>query len=457
MLNLAFVKRSMRLFVAVLVLLLMAAGDAYGLTGAWRGELPVGQMKLPLVFSFTEDADGQTHCTLASPSQGVEGLPCEMEPCSGNAVSLTCSAIGASYKGSITTGLIVGTFSQRGYSFPLILSPESPVEDRRPQTPRPPFPYQTIDTTFTAPDGAVMAATLTLPASIAPGEKVPAVVMVTGSGPQNRDEELFEHKPFAVIADCLARNGIASLRYDDRGTGKSTGDFRSATTATFKDDALSGIRFLRGVAPVGKVGVLGHSEGGTIAFMIGAGGEADFVVSLAGMAESGKETLMRQNRHGISLLHLPATDVENCLSLIDKWFDTMAAQARRGVSAPIDADSIARASGLHVPEEVMASIRMSQQVRTPWFDAFIILNPADYLKQIRCPILAVNGEKDKQVHPDNLTIVRNLAPQAEVLLMPGLNHLLQHAGTGEVSEYGTIRETIAPEVLDAIVRFIGRQ
>ncbi len=457
MLNLAFVKRSMRLFVAVLVLLLMAAGDAYGLTGAWRGELPVGQMKLPLVFSFTEDADGQTHCTLASPSQGVEGLPCEMEPCSGNAVSLTCSAIGASYEGSITTGLIVGTFSQRGYSFPLILSPESPVEDRRPQTPRPPFPYQTIDTTFTAPDGAVMAATLTLPASIAPGEKVPAVVMVTGSGPQNRDEELFEHKPFAVIADCLARNGIASLRYDDRGTGKSTGDFRSATTATFKDDALSGIRFLRGVAPVGKVGVLGHSEGGTIAFMIGAGGEADFVVSLAGMAESGKETLMRQNRHGISLLHLPATDVENCLSLIDKWFDTMAAQARRGVSAPIDADSIARASGLHVPEEVMASIRMSQQVRTPWFDAFIILNPADYLKQIRCPILAVNGEKDKQVHPDNLTIVRNLAPQAEVLLMPGLNHLLQHAGTGEVSEYGTIRETIAPEVLDAIVRFIGRQ
>ena len=457
MLNLAFIKREMHLFVAVLALLLMAAGDAYGLTGAWRGELPVGQMKLPLVFSFTEVADGQTHCTLASPSQGVEGLPCEMEPCSGNAVSLTCSAIGASYKGSITTGLIVGTFSQRGYSFPLILSPEIPMEDRRPQTPRPPFPYQTIDTTFTAPDGAVMAATLTLPASIAPGEKVPAVVMVTGSGPQNRDEELFEHKPFAVIADCLARNGIASLRYDDRGTGKSTGDFRSATTATFKDDALSGIRFLRGVAPVGKVGVLGHSEGGTIAFMIGAGGEADFVVSLAGMAESGKETLMRQNRHGISLLHLPATDVENCLSLIDKWFDTMAAQARRGVSAPIDADSIARASGLHVPEEVMASIRMSQQVRTPWFDAFIILNPADYLKQIRCPILAVNGEKDKQVHPDNLTIVRNLAPQAEVLLMPGLNHLLQHAGTGEVSEYGTIRETIAPEVLDAIVRFIGRQ
>lgn len=457
MLNLAFIKRGMPLFVAVVAMLLMAAGDAYGLTGAWRGELPVGQMKLPLVFSFTEDADGQTHCTLASPSQGVEGLPCEMEPCSGNAVSLTCSAIGASYEGSITTGLIVGTFSQRGYSFPLILSPESPVEDRRPQTPRPPFPYQTIDTTFTAPDGAVMAATLTLPASIAPGEKVPAVVMVTGSGPQNRDEELFEHKPFAVIADCLARNGIASLRYDDRGTGKSTGDFRSATTATFKDDALSGIRFLRGVAPVGKVGVLGHSEGGTIAFMIGAGGEADFVVSLAGMAESGKETLMRQNRHGISLLHLPATDVENCLSLIDKWFDTMAAQARRGVSAPIDADSIARASGLHVPEEVMASIRMSQQVRTPWFDAFIILNPADYLKQIRCPILAVNGEKDKQVHPDNLTIVRNLAPQAEVLLMPGLNHLLQHAGTGEVSEYGTIRETIAPEVLDAIVRFIGRQ
>lgn len=447
-------KRGMHLFVAVVAMLLMAAGEAYGLTGAWRGELPVGQMKLPLVFSFTEDAAGQTHCTLASPSQGVEGLPCEVEMSPGNAVSLTCSAIGASYKGNITTGLIVGTFSQRGYSFPLVLSPESPVEDRRPQTPRPPFPYQTIDTTFTAPDGAVMAATLTLPASIAPGAKVPAVVMVTGSGPQNRDEEIFEHKPFAVIADCLARNGIASLRYDDRGTGKSTGDFRSATTTTFKDDALSGIRFLRGVAPVGKVGVLGHSEGGTIAFMIGAGGEADFVISLAGMAESGKETLMRQNRHGIASLPLPADAVESSLSLIDKLFDTIAGQARNGVSAPIDADSIARASGLHVPEEIMASIRATQQVRTPWFDAFVILDPADYLKQVRCPILAVNGEKDTQVHPDNLTVIQQLAPQAEVHLMPGLNHLLQHAVTGEVSEYGTIRETIAPEVLDAIVRFI---
>ena len=157
------------MFVAVVVMLLMAAGETYGLTGTWRGELPVGQMKLPLVFSFTEDAAGQTHCTLASPSQGVEGLPCEVEMSAGNAVSLTCNAIGASYQGNITTGLIVGTFSQRGYSFPLILSPESPVEDRRPQTPRPPFPYQTIDTTFTAPDGAVMAATLTLPPSIAPG------------------------------------------------------------------------------------------------------------------------------------------------------------------------------------------------------------------------------------------------------------------------------------------------
>lgn len=302
-----------------------------------------------------------------------------------------------------------------------------------------------------------MAATLTLPASIASGAKVPAVVMVTGSGPQNRDEEIFEHKPFAVIADYLARNGMASLRYDDRGTGKSTGDFRSATTATFKDDALSGIRLLRGVAPVGKVGVLGHSEGGTIAFMIGAEGNADFVISLAGMAESGKETLMRQNRHGLSALPLPAADVENSLSLVDKLFDTIAEQARRGVSAPIDVDSIARASGLHVPEQIMSSIRMTQQVRSPWFDAFVLLNPADYLKQIRCPILAVNGGQDTQVHPDNLKVIQLLAPQAEVMLMPGLNHLLQHAVTGEVSEYGTIRETISPEVLDAIVRFIGRQ
>lgn len=283
---------------------------------------------------------------------------------------------------------------------------------------------------------------------------MPAVVMVTGSGPQNRDEELFEHKPFAVIADFLARNGIASLRYDDRGTGKSTGNHYTATTFTFKDDAQSGVEFLRTVASIGKVGVLGHSEGGTIAFMLGGEGKADFIVSLAGMTISGKETLMRQNSHGLDALGLSDADKENSLKLISRLFDTMIEQAHRGVPTEIDVDSLARVAQVSVLPQIAESLKATQKIRTKWFDAFLMLNPREYLKNVKCPILAINGEKDVQVSADNLDVVKELVPHAKTMPMLGLNHLLQHAETGEVAEYGEIRETISPEVLDAIVQFI---
>lgn len=274
-----------------------------------------------------------------SPSQGAKGIATEVVLCTADSVSLTCNAIGASYTGKISAGSINGRFRQRGYEFPLDLTPDRPAEERRPQTPKPPFPYSVIDTSFTAPDGAVMSATLTLPHTLS-GKKVPAVVMVTYSGPQNRDEEYCDHKPFAVIADFLARNGIASLRYDDRGTGKSTGDFLTSTTFTFRDDAVSGIDFLRSLDCIGKTGVLGHSEGGTIAFMAGAEDKADFIVSLAGMAVSGKETMMRQNEHALDKSGLSDVDKVNSLKIIGIVFDTIARQVRDGVSSPIDIDSL---------------------------------------------------------------------------------------------------------------------
>lgn len=280
--------------------------------------------------------------------------------------------------------------------------------------------------------------------------------MVTGSGPQNRDEELMDHRPFAVIADHLARNGIASLRYDDRGTGKSDGNFLTATTDTLKGDAVSAVSFLRSIPALGPIGVLGHSEGGTIAFMMGAEDIPDFIVSLAGMAVSGKETLMRQNSRGLDKAGITGTDKENSLRLIDALFDTMAGQSLKGTSTPVDIDSLAAASGIAVNPLILSSLKMTQQMRTPWLDAVIGLNPRNFLKKIKCPVLALNGDKDVQVEPDNLTVIKNLVPQAETMLMPGLNHLMQHAVTGEMSEYGEIRETISPEVLDAIVQFISR-
>lgn len=449
-------KHNLKLWLSLpilLAVLLCSACEAHGLTGSWRGELNLGQMKLPLVFNFSE-ADGQSQCTMDSPAQGAKGIATQVLFCSADSVSVSCQAIGATYSGRITPGVIKGNFSQRGYQFPLDLTPETSVEERRPQTPRSPFPYEVKDTVFTAPDGAVMAATLTLPRQ-ASSAKIPAVVMVTGSGPQNRDEELFEHKPFAVIADYLARNGIASLRYDDRGTGKSGGDFGTSTTYTFKDDALGGIDFLRTIGCIGPVGVLGHSEGGTIAFMTGAEGKADFIISLAGMALSGKETVMSQNRHSLDNSALSEAEKAASLRLIELVFDTIIEQEKAGTSAPVDAEAIAAANALQVPAQILQSLKDTQGIRSPWYIAFLTLNPREYLGKVKCSLLAINGDKDTQVSTDNLKVIEEYVPGAETRIMPGLNHLMQHAVTGEVSEYGEIKETISPEVLEIITQFIN--
>lgn len=328
---------------------------------------------------------------------------------------------------------------------------------RRPQTPVPPFPYTSIDTSFVAPDGAVMSATLTLPSDYGQ-TPVPAVVMITGSGMQNRDEEAFDHRPFAVIADWLARHGIASLRYDDRGTARSTGDLSNATTETFRDDALAGVRFLRSLKGIGPVGALGHSEGGTIAFMLGADGNVDFLVSLAGMAETGKNTVLAQNRRALDQAGLSEAEKYSAMCLIGKLIDEIESQGRRGVTEHIDVDSLAAASGLTVDPRIMASLRDTDGLRTPWFDAFLGLDPSKYISRVKCPILAFGGDKDTQVNAGtNLAIITKYAPQAKIMLMPGLNHMLQHAVTGDVSEYSEISETISPEVLQIISDFIRSQ
>lgn len=427
-------------------------GEVFALTGNWRGDLKFGTMSLPLVFNFSEKGDA-TECTMDSPSQGAKGIPTEVVLCTADSISLTCNAIGATYSARIADGAITGTFNQRGMSFPLTLTEEAPIAERRPQTPQPPYPYEVKDTSFTAPDGAILSAAITLP-QMKKGEKVPAIVMVTGSGPQNRDEEMLDHKPFAVIADYLARNGVASIRYDDRGTGKSTGNYLTATTYTFKDDAKSGIEFMRTLPGIGKVGVLGHSEGGTIAFMLGAENVPDFIVSLAGMTISGKEALMMQNSRLLDKSGVSGKEKENSLALISRLFDTMADQARKGVSEPIDIDSLVASVG-SVPSEVVASIKGTQKVRTPWFDTLLTIDSAESISKTKCPVLAINGDKDTQVEvKPNLDVIRNHCKSATIKEMPGLNHLLQHAKTGETAEYDQIRETISPEVLEIILQFI---
>lgn len=231
-----------------------------------------------------------------------------------------------------------------------------------------------------------------------------------------------------------------------------------ADTLMLKDDAKSAIDFLRTIPQIGKVGILGHSEGGTIALLLGADKVPDFIVSLAGMAVSGKETILKQNSRHLDSAGLPDDAKANSIAIIGKVLDLCAQQARDGVSTPIDIDSLIATSEAEIPAPIIASLKSTQKVRTPWFDTVLTIDPRPILPSITCPVLALNGDKDTQVDAStNIQAIRAALPQAQTHILPTLNHLLQHATTGEVTEYSEIRETISPQVLHLILAFITQQ
>ena len=387
----------------------------YTMDGVWTGKLNVGPQTLTLVLHVAHEASGNAVCSLDSPDQGAMNIPVKSDYCSSDSISVSLEQLGLSYQGRLKGDEIVGTFMQ-GATFPLTLK-RGEETLKRPQNPVEPFPYKTEEVTFTnATDKATLAGTLSYPTDYKKG-KTPVVLMVTGSGQENRDEEVFGHKPFLVIADYLARHGVASLRYDDRGFGKSTGgDVKHATTADFARDAASGIEFLRTLKCFSKVGVLGHSEGGSIAFMLGAKGKVEFVISMAGIGVRGDTALTAQANRLLELSGQPM-----------------------------------RLSTLQY--RVNAYIKKS-----PWLNFFMDYDPSGDITKTPCPVMAINGERDVQVISSlNLIGIKGHLtenPKNFVKEYPALNHLFQHCTTGNVSEYRMIEETISPEVLEDIVRFI---
>lgn len=435
-----------------LILGISGISEVMAITGSWRGELSMGVVKLPLVFNFKENPSGDTEATLDSPQQNAKGIPLQVIYCSKDSINVECKMIGASYIGRISDNRIDGEFSQRGYKFPLTLTLDDNPAARRPQTPVPPFSYIVKDTVFLSSDGTELAGTLTCPVAMS-DKKYPLVIMVTGSGPQNRDEELFEHKPFAVIADYLAGKGIASFRYDDRGTASSKGDYSTATIETFMEDLKSASRMARSLGIFDKFGIIGHSEGGTLAVLTASDINPDFIVSLAGMMVPTKEVLLAQNAH--SMTGMIANHKEATLKLLDIIFDKVIQQSRNGVSSDIDIDMIIKENSLEVPDAVVESIKQFATSRDSYLNSLICLDPTDALRSLKCPILAINGTKDTQINADtNLEACERFADKSEIRKMEGLNHLMQHADTGEVTEYGEITETISPEVLEIISTFI---
>ena len=408
-----------------------------GLKGAWTGKLNVYGNELTLVFHFNGE-----DCTLDSPDQGVKGVPAKLER-TVTGIKVAVPSINASYEGVNMGESIMGTFKQHGQSFPLTIKPGL-LKRNRPQTPAMPYPYQTQEVSFNNGD-AILKGTLVIPKNAS--RQTPVLLMVTGSGLQNRDEEIFEHKPFAVIADALARAGIATLRYDDRGFGESTGDVVNCTTEDLKNDALAGVQLLR--SRFDKVGVIGHSEGGTIALMLAAEKKVDFIVSLAGMAVSGKETLLWQNRLALAAANIPSETIDVYCTALDEVFD-----------ASISGTAMPSTTQYNFPTSLAQNLAVvTKQLQTPYMKHFLALDSRPLLGNITCPVLALNGSKDTQVDSEsNLGALRSgLQKNAKNKLeaIEGVNHLFQHCKTGMATEYGNIEETIAPEVLEKIVSWLS--
>ena len=416
----------------------MCAVVCHAQTGTWSGKLDVQGSKLSLVFHL----DGEKP-TVDSPDQGARGIPAVVERGMAGKLTIRIPSIMASYEGLWLIDRIAGTFTQMGQSFPLTLAPGE-EKLSRPQTPTGPFPYTTEEVAFSNGD-VTLRGTLTLPEGFTSETLV--LLFVTGSGMQNRDEELFEHRPFAVIADAFARAGIATLRYDDRGAGESTGVFADATTDDFKADAQAGVEFLRG--RFGKVGVIGHSEGGTIALMLSAEGVVDFAVSLAGMAVSGAETLLWQNRVALAASGYTQPVIDTYCEALGEAYEVI----QHGGRMPL-------VDALDLPDELKTNfLAVLVQLQSPYMKRFLSVDVRPLLGSIACPVLALNGTKDNQVdYESNLEALRDgLRADSGNLLVPveGVNHLFQHCKTGAVMEYREISETFAPDVLDLMVRWLS--
>lgn len=383
--------------------------------GDWMGKLNLGPQSLTIVLHVNCNAQGKAECTLDSPDQGAKGIAVETDYCSSDSISVSLASLALSYQGKLKGDEIVGTFTQ-GQSFPLVLK-RGEEKLNRPQNPVAPYPYKTEEVAFkNVADGATLVGTLSYPIGYKKGQ-TPVVLMVTGSGQENRDEEIFDHKPFLVIADYLARHGVATLRYDDRSFGKSTGgDVDHATTLDFMRDAASGVDFLRTSKQFGKVGILGHSEGGSIAFMLGAKGKVDFVISMAGVGVKGDTALTAQANKILELT----------------------GQSMRYSTHQYRMNAIIK--------------------RSLWLNFFIDYDPSADISKTLCPVMAINGSRDIQVISSlNLAGIKaHLKPNPKNIIKeyPSLNHLFQHCKTGNVSEYRIIEETVSPEVLEDIVRFI---
>jgi len=455
----------------ILTPLFMSAQQNQRFSGSWMGKLNVGAIQIRLGVNLSIDNTGKMNTLLDSPDQNAFGIKTDTTIISGDNITVKVKKLMAGYEGTIVQGdsLINGKWTQAGQTYDLNLKKLlKPVVLKRPQEPKPPFPYKLEDITFLNEKANIeLAGTLTIPEGKGP---FPAVVMVTGSGQQNRDEALMGHKPFLVIADYLTRHGIAVLRYDDRGTAKSKGVFATSTTYDFADDAEAGLTWLKKQPLIDQkhVGIAGHSEGGLIAPIVASRNKmVNFIILIAGPGINGEDIIMSQSEIISQKSGVNADEIKKSLTLNKEFFDIVKkepddAKAKEACRKLLE-DALNNEKSLSDTEknaQIKAMDSKIDPIVSPWFRTFLVLEPKDYLTKTKCPVLALNGTKDVQVpYKEDLEAIDKYLKIAgnkhyTIMKIEGVNHLFQHADTGLPTEYGNIEETFAPEALKAMSDFI---
>lgn len=455
-----------RLFKSLLFLcltLVVTSLSAQEVIGTWKGSLSVQGTELPIVVRIWQE-DGTYKALMDSPQQNAIGIKVESVKYENKMLSISVPSLAVTIAGTISGTTYSANFTQGNIELPLVMDRTSTSATIcRKQEPLPPYPYHTEEVKFPSVDSGVeLNGTLTLPKE---SGKYPAVVLVSGSGTQNRDEELLGHKPFKVIADYLTRQGIIVLRYDDREFASKK--YEGATSRNYANDALGAVAFLKshGSVDIERIGIIGHSEGGTIAFMCAAESkDIDFIVSLAGMTVAGDKCLMAQNRRAIAAAGFSTEIQQKSLDVIQTIFNETKHRELADIqqsAKEIVAEALTQHSAKDIPQPLIANFEQTLHSMTAWMKFFLSYDPIGDIKRIKCPVLALNGSLDVQVlADDNLNVLKS-APNLQKLLTAkkyeGLNHLFQPCATGDPSEYATIETTISEEVLSDMTNWILRQ